>query len=222
MMDVIPMERVEHQKFVDLSRCFVGLWDRIAPGHDPYPYLTEITQRYAEPHRHYHTLEHVADCLMTYQEVSYLLDDPEAVECAIWYHDIIYDVTRGDNEEQSAILAGERLRDAGAATVFRRSVESLIRDTTHIDIPHANDGRYMVDIDMAILGSEPERFREYERCLKEEYVPHANIPEEKLIGMRKGFLNSLLKKGHIYHTHHFRESYENQARENIHRSLVSL
>ena len=60
-----------------------------------------ITAMYAEPHRHYHNRQHIADCLTEFDHVREVAVEPDAVEFAIWFHDALYDPCAGDNEALS-------------------------------------------------------------------------------------------------------------------------
>src|SRR5215207_157618 len=62
----------------------------------------ELVARYSEPHRKYHTLQHLAECLAHFEAVRDLAEQPAEVEMALWFHDAIYDTQRHDNEEKSA------------------------------------------------------------------------------------------------------------------------
>src|SRR5688500_725542 len=64
--------------------------------------VDELLIRYAEPHRHYHTLEHVVACLKWLDRFREVAEHPEEVELALWYHDAIYVPGAGDNESRSA------------------------------------------------------------------------------------------------------------------------
>jgi predicted metal-dependent HD superfamily phosphohydrolase len=57
----------------------------------------------------YHKRLHVIDCLNQLYEIKHLLQDPDAVECALLFHDIVYDPTSKTNEEDSATLAEKML-----------------------------------------------------------------------------------------------------------------
>ena len=65
----------------------------------------DLTRRYAEKHRYYHTLRHIDICLTLLDEVDGLVSDLFSVETAIWFHDVIYDPLRNDNEAMSAAYA---------------------------------------------------------------------------------------------------------------------
>ena len=66
--------------------------------------LEELVRAYAEPHRHYHTLDHIADLLRLLEKHGGV-SDADAVKLAILFHDAVYDPARQDNEAASARLA---------------------------------------------------------------------------------------------------------------------
>ena len=117
----------------------------------------ELISRYREPHRRYHTMAHIEDCLGQVEASTDLTTDQRALlEAAIWFHDAIYDPTRNDNEAESARLARERLAAGGAAGSFVDEVERLILLTAgHSVGPDDPLGARLVSIDLSILGSEP-------------------------------------------------------------------
>ena len=72
----------------------------------------ELVAAYTAPGRHYHNLAHIEDCLAALARVDDLsAADREILTQAIWWHDVVYDATRADNEELSARL-GTALADA--------------------------------------------------------------------------------------------------------------
>ena len=68
----------------------------------------DVCKHYAEPDRHYHTLEHVRQVLETVDVLGSHARNLNAVKLAAWLHDVIYDSRASDNEERSADYA-ERL-----------------------------------------------------------------------------------------------------------------
>ncbi|TGP29351.1 hypothetical protein EN871_34915, partial [bacterium M00.F.Ca.ET.228.01.1.1] len=77
----------------------------------------ELSVLYQAGDRHYHSLAHIQAMLALASEYRHLLDDPQAVEAAIWFHDAIYDSRAKDNEAKSAELAEKKL--AGRASPHR-------------------------------------------------------------------------------------------------------
>ena len=63
----------------------------------------ELIAAYTAPGRHYHNLAHIEDCLGALARVENLSPlEREILSEAIWWHDVVYDATRSDNEELSA------------------------------------------------------------------------------------------------------------------------
>ena len=61
--------------------------------------LDELVRAYSEPHRHYHTIEHVASLLRLLDEHGRGVNDRNAVALAILFHDVVYDPARHDNDQ---------------------------------------------------------------------------------------------------------------------------
>ena len=169
--------------------------------------LDLLKARYAEPHRHYHTLEHIEHCLREFDPA--LAADPEAVELAIWFHDAVYDTRRSDNEEKSAALLLELMPDAKRAA-------AMILVTKHHKAS-TPDEALLVDVDLAILGQPREAFDRYEKQIREEY---AWVPSLIFRAKRASILRGFLDRPFIYGTEAFRAKYEEAARANLLRSLA--
>ena len=99
------------------------LWVSSGLHGDPLRWLGQLTNAYSEPHRHYHTLRHVTECLTEFNSVRHLARQPVAVEMAIWFHDAIYDTHAQDNEERSAELSSQCLSEAGASVGLVETVK---------------------------------------------------------------------------------------------------
>lgn len=184
----------------------------------PTGVLEQLLAKYAEPHRAYHNLSHVLDCLNHAASVRAQLEHPHCVELALWFHDVIYEPRAGDNEERSAAFAVEALRAAVGPEVLQH-VEELILATRHPSRPTAADARYMVDIDLAILGAPPAAFDAYEAAIRREY---RWVPAPLYRRKRKQVLQSFLELDRIYLTEHFGRRLEEQARVNLQHSIAKL
>ena len=126
---------------------------------------TVIESAYGAPERAYHNLNHILDCLARLDEFANLAAEPFCVEMAIWFHDIVYDTHASDNEEQSAEAAWEFLGNSPAA----KTVSRLILATAHRTEPTDQDSKLICDIDLSILGSEPQAYRAYAEAVRREY-----------------------------------------------------
>lgn len=201
---------------------FQQLWLRCASdgaSEDADDRFEEIAAHYREPHRRYHTPEHVEHCLAQFDDARARMDDPDAVELAVWYHDVIYDVGASDNELMSARLFQRRA--AGHVSEQRiRRVHDLIMATVHSRVaPATADQGYMVDIDLSSFGLPWERFLRDSVAVREEF-PH--LSDEEFYPKQRNFLESLLHREHFCYTAFFRARHENRARRNIRRYLNEL
>jgi predicted metal-dependent HD superfamily phosphohydrolase len=171
-----------------------------------------------EPHRRYHTPVHIAHCLNQFDLARDHMDEPDAVEMALWFHDIIYDARANDNEVQSAKYFVERCGDS-LDPDFTSRVRDLIIVTIHKELPASNDEKFMVDIDLSSFGLPWDRFLKDSEGVRDEF-PH--LSDEEFYPAQKIFLDSLLERKHFCFTRFFRERHEQTARDNITRYLESL
>ena len=88
-----------------------------------------LTEAYAEKHRCYHTARHITACLTQLDEHRALASEPVEVECALWFHDAIYDPYSAKNEARSADWAEQFLRQHGIAADRSARVRTLIMAT---------------------------------------------------------------------------------------------
>src|SRR5439155_4146552 len=122
---------------------------------------------------------------------------PRAIELAIWFHDVIYDGRRQDNEERSAELADVQLKRLEIGDAFRAEVRRLILLTRHDREPADIDGKLMVDIDLASLARPAEVFNENTRLIRREY-PH--VAEADFARGRREMLGRFLARPRLYYT----------------------
>lgn len=167
---------------------------------------------YAELQRHYHSLQHLAECLNHFELARHLAVHPGEVAIALWFHDAVYDVQGQSNERRSADWALRVLHAYGASEATQQAVEQLIMATKHDATPLQADAQLLVDIDLSILGAAPERFAEYDSQVRAEY---SWVPRLIYNAKRKSVLQSFLARPQLYSTPYFRARYETQARLNL-------
>ena len=176
----------------------------------------DLRNRYSEAHRHYHNSQHIDECLQEFERARLEAENPVALELAIWFHDVIYDPRRSDNEERSAQFAGECLN--AADDLRQRICELILTTKTHLP-GTVRDAALLIDIDLTIFGKSEMRFREYENAIRAEY---AWVPESVYREKRAEILRKFLERKRIYTTKHFFDLYELSARRNISNSIASL
>ena len=204
------------------KRRFEQLWERCAVGigrGDADARYDEVYARYSEAHRRYHTPEHVVHCLQQFDAARHLMDNADAVELAVWYHDVVYELDVDDNEARSAELflrhGAGKLSDELIATVH-----DLIMTTMHLcTVPATPDQAYLVDIDLSSFGLPRERFLRDSVAVREEFP---DIPDAEFYPKQNKFLAALLEREHFCFTEFFLNRHEQQARDNISSYLRKL
>jgi predicted metal-dependent HD superfamily phosphohydrolase len=203
---------------LDLGR-WTALWRRLGAQRDGRSVFDRLVAAYAEPTRAYHTAEHIGDCLTLLDANRVPVPHPDEVEVAIWFHDAVYVAGNTDNEARSAELAGASLGEAGVAPDVVERISGLVLETRHVTIPEQPDAALLCDIDLAILGRQPEAFDLFERRIRQEY---AVVPEPIYRRGRSEILRGFLHRASIFQTDWFRQRYEVTARANLKRVLATL
>ncbi len=194
---------------------WIGLCDCIGV-RDPANSFGELEVRYNEPHRAYHNLTHIAECLLWHDHFAADFNDAATAEFALWMHDVVYEPLSKDNEEQSAEYATAVLGQQDSRADI---VRSMIHATRHLPEPLPPDESLVADIDMLILAADQSRYVEYTSQVRREY---AAVNDEDFKKGRSAFLQSLLARPQIYRTANIREQFEVLARDNIKRELMLM
>lgn len=192
------------------------LWGELGAAAVDGGLLNQLVAAWGERQRHYHTLQHLRECLSYFEASSMLARRPAEVELALWFHDAVYEPQRDDNEQRSAEWARASVRAAGCAPEVAERVHALVTATrTHQDDGDDPDTRLLLDIDLSILGAAPARFDEYQRQIRAEY---AHVPEPLYRERRAAILRGFLARPRIYLTDAFHQALEDRARENLARA----
>ena len=176
----------------------------------------ELVAAYTAPGRPYHNLAHIEDCLAALAQVDDVSSlDREILTEAIWWHDVVYDPTRSDNEELSAQLAERHVR-----ADISHEVGRLIRLTKSHDVA-ADDrlGAVLISIDLSILGAEPERYDAYAAAIRQEFIHVSNADYR---AGRAAVLRRFAARPVIYPDAAFAAKYDQRARDNLRRELARL
>jgi predicted metal-dependent HD superfamily phosphohydrolase len=193
-----------------------ALWTHLAASIPSADNFREIVAAHSEAHRHYHTLEHVLDCLHVFDQFEHLAARPAEIEVALWFHDAVYDTQRKDNEEASARWAVRILKSVGVEKDAVDRIRRMILATRHEEPPGTPDEALALDIDLSILGREPDEFAAYQEQVRREY---AWVPDNAYHRARAGILNRFLERESIFRRPEVRAKYERAARSNIESSL---
>ncbi|MGY1653546.1 HD domain-containing protein [Geodermatophilus sp. SYSU D01119] len=177
-----------------------------------------VVAAWGEPHRRYHDLRHLAAVVGLVGELGAAAADPVAVTLAAWYHDVVYDPRRGDNERASADRARAGL--AGLVPEARLAeVERLVLLTAgHAAEPGDANGAVLCDADLAVLAGPPEAYAAYASAVREEY---GHLADDVFTAGRIAVLESLLQLPALYRLPGTRE-WEPRARANLAAELSLL
>jgi predicted metal-dependent HD superfamily phosphohydrolase len=110
-------------------------WSGVGASGDGAMTFAELVRHYSEPHRRYHNLQHLDECIRWFEASSHLAGRPAEVEAALWFHDAIYNLGQADNEEQSANWAETALSSAGVPDDSVARVAQLVLATKHTSLP---------------------------------------------------------------------------------------
>jgi predicted metal-dependent HD superfamily phosphohydrolase len=183
--------------------------------------LEELVRAYAEPHRHYHTLDHVADLLRLWEKHGGA-SDAGAVRLAILFHDAVYDPMRRDNEAASAKLAVRQLSALGFPQQLLGKIETYILATRHGAAPQAMEDAdldMLLDLDLSVLAAASDRYRIYALAIRQEY---SAVPDALYRPGRRRVLEGFLARPQIYRIERLRTLWEAAARANLSGEIAAL
>ena len=212
--NTMPVVRMARERFTELWKAHTLAACQPDSG-DVYGVLWI---RYNEDHRHYHTPAHIDFCLAQFDLARHQIDDADAVEMAIWFHDLIYDPGALDNEQQSAERFVQ-LAKGYLDPVFVESVCKLIVATIPGRTPEGQDEEFVVDIDFSSFASPWHEFKRDCRALRDECV---HLTDASFHAAQMKFYQSLLARSSLFYTPFFRERMEQTAIENIGRYMEEL
>ena len=178
---------------------------------------------YSEPQRHYHTIEHIYNCLIEYKKYCNDIKTLESVKIieAIWWHDAIYLPKSNTNEEDSAELYVMQAKEQGLDRNHLQEIEEIkemILCSKH-HIPKTENEKIFCDIDMSILGYNDAEYLKYTSGVEKEY---SFVPQNIFCNGRLVFINKLIDSKRIFHTDYFHNKYEIKARSNLYSERAYL
>jgi predicted metal-dependent HD superfamily phosphohydrolase len=144
--------------------------------------------------------------LVQLDRVAPTADEADVIELAIWFHDVIYEINRSDNEARSAELLRDLANGKLDAGLIDRA-EELILATTHKAATDDVTCQYMLDIDLAGFGRPWAEFVANSVAIREE---QQSSPAQEI-----AFLDMLDARQRIFQSDYFFERLEPRARSNI-------
>jgi predicted metal-dependent HD superfamily phosphohydrolase len=179
-----------------------------------------VSESYGEGQsRHYHTLQHLSNMFELLDKVQAGLNDErryQILALSIFFHDVVYDPRRKDNELRSNDVFRQFAAEARLEGHVSDRVCLYIEATILHAIPeHASedgDLRMFLDFDLAILGMSSEMYDMYVLQIRQEY---SHIADEAYLAGRAAVLRAFLARETLFFGQEMQEAYEEQARMNI-------
>lgn len=186
-----------------------------------------LLDRWTEPERHFHNLRHLTDVLMRVDELAEETHEPDLVRLAAWYHGAVFDSAErasyagrgGEDELASAVLAREELTALGVPVASADRVAHLVTALRrHSPDPEDFDCAVLCDADLAVLASEPQRYKAYLEDIRAEY---AHLPVEAFVRARIRILERLTERPRLF-VSPLGAAWEEPARQNTAAELHRL
>lgn len=195
-----------------LKRIFTDLTGKYSDKDLSGKLWNEIVINYCDAGRYYHTLDHIEDMYGELLAVKDEIEDWDIILFSLFYHDIVYNTKRMDNESESALIAKERLQMLGVADDrISRCVLHILATKGHT-VSIDNDTNLFTDADLSVLGRDAKAYQVYSRQIRKEYFVY---PDDVYRAGRQKFMNHFLSMERIYKTDYFCGRYEEQARGNL-------
>jgi len=226
------MRRAWHTEHVgaDESELRVAWQRHVGRGPAADGWFETVLADHREPHRHYHDLRHVAWVSRHARALAAadpVLPEPDLdrVIAAAFFHDVVYEATRTDNEDASAAVARRALGEIGWGPAAVEHVAAMIAATAGhtVDMPddHPSDRctAVLLAADLGVLAADPAGYGDYVRGVRQEYG-HLADPEWR--AGRAAFVRSMLERPSIYPAELGLHRWERRARANLTAELATL
>ena len=202
-------------------------WNELLSRYTSDTRLTEqvfekISKAYSEEHRHYHNSGHILSMLDEINNSSDPAIDKDSLLFATWFHDMVYNPRKHNNEEASAETSVSILQQLAVPEEKIIKIRALILATANHTahrpgLDHELD--FFLDCDLKILGSERQEYLLYAANIRKEYKHVLSFIYKR---ERKKILKRFIDSPTIYRTNYFIKKYEEQAKNNIQFEIQNL
>ena len=178
-----------------------------------------VLDAWGQPHRRYHDLHHLAAVLGIVGRLEEAAEDPAAVRLAAWYHDVVYDPRRSDNEAVSAERARAGLRGLVPEERIEEVARLVLLTAGHDAGQDDANGAVLCDADLAVLAGPPDAYAAYASAVREEY---GHLSDEEFTAGRIAVLEHLLGLETLYRLPAVAAEWTPRARANLTAELTLL
>lgn len=191
-------------------------WNEVLPDHDAL--FLDLLDRWGEEHRKYHGRTHLLAVLEALDRLTAPKPPPRTVLLAAWFHDAVYRGLAGEDEEESARLAEDRLAHAGLPAGDVDEVARLVRMTAdHRPDPDDEPAALLSDADLSVLGGDPAAYARYLSAVREDF---AHIGDADFAAGRAAVVRQLLELEPLFRTARGRALWQDAARRNLRAELA--
>lgn len=166
----------------------------------------------------YHNLAHVHQTLSFAQTWGSLTDRLDTVLLALWFHDLIYDPQKKDNEAKSAAALKAWLAPTPVSPAIIQQGAAMIMATQNHSAADAATG-LVVDADLSILSSPPNVYSKYSAAIRQEY---SWVDDQSYRAGRLAVLLRFLERPAIYFHRPIADLLEADARRNLSWEIYTL
>lgn len=182
-------------------------------------FWNEIETAYSAKKRHYHTLHHLANLLQQLSTVKDQIKSWDVILFTLYYHDIVYNALKSDNEEQSTVLASARMKQISIpGQTIEQCKEQILATKKHLPSTDS-DTNYFTDADLSVLGADWGTYLNYYKNIRKEYAIYPSIIYNP---GRKKVLLYFLEMERIFKTDYFYSKLEKQAKQNLQKEFDLL
>ena len=181
----------------------------------------DIEKNYTQNNRAYHNLTHLSNMFAEAEKWEDHIKDLAVLHFTIWFHDIIYNSLKKDNELKSAQFAQVILEQTSLDKVrIEQCYQQILLTINHQPPSSASlDDRFLIDFDLEILSKDWESYKAYSQQVRKEYWMYPYVLYKN---GRKKAMRHFLEREYIYQTPFYQKEKEAQARKNIEREIEEL
>lgn len=179
----------------------------------------EIATAYGQQQRYYHNLTHLQHLYNSLLPLKNAVMHWDETMFSLFYHDVVYNTLKNDNEEQSALKARNAMTALDVSSAMIDFTCEQILCTKNHSLHQEADINYFTDADLAILGEEWLVYKAYALHVRKEYSMYPDLLYKP---GRKKVLQRFLLMNRIYKTDFFYCKLERTARNNIEKEILGL
>jgi len=153
----------------NLKKIYINLLRNYADKKTITIFWEKIVKKYSSSNRFYHNLNHINELINLSISYKSNIYDLEVVQLAIFYHDVIYNAIKKNNEIKSAIYCKKQLETTSFPKEKIEKCYKFILSTKKHESENENDLNYLLDFDLSILSSINADYKVYIEQIRKEY-----------------------------------------------------